>query len=69
MYFDKVKQAKLNMTVDDLCGKSRAESRAFLLRPFVDEVMSYDFADAPNYEKLNFLLEKVLLDHQSIPLK
>ena len=31
--------------------------------------MSYDFEDTPNYEKLKFLLEKVLLDRKMIPLK
>jgi len=56
------------MTIDDLCGESLAQSRANLIRPFVDEVMKYRFDDAPNYEKLKFLLEKVLLDRKFIPL-
>ena len=53
-FFEKVKAAKLGMTIDDLCGESLAQSRAYLIRPFVDEVMRYKFDDAPNYEKLKF---------------
>ena len=63
-FFEKVKEAKLGMTIDDLCGMNLAESRTFLIRPFIDEVMSYRFNDVPNYQKLKFMLEKVLLDKQ-----
>ena len=67
-FFDKIKAAKLNMTIDDLCGQNLGQSRAFLIRPFIEEVMSYSFSETPNYEKLKFLLEKVLLDRKSIPM-
>lgn len=50
------------MTTKDLCGASVSNSRAFHLTAFVDEIMSYSFEETPDYEKLRFCLEKVLLD-------
>ena len=67
-FFQKVRTAKLGMTVDCLCGENFSQSRAYLVKPFVREVMSYKFSEAPNYEKLKFLLEKSLLDRKIIPL-
>ena len=52
----------------DLVRLCRIEySRAHLLLPFVEEVMSYNYLEMPNYEKLQFLLEKILLDYEVIP--
>lgn len=66
-FFQKVKKAKLSMTLDDLCGKNLAQTRAYLFKPFIREVMSIKFEEAPNYEKLKFLLEKILLDRKIVP--
>ena len=54
---------------DELCGNNASETRAFAIKPFVQEVMSYGFQDAPNYSKLRFLLEKALLDRDLIPIE
>ena len=57
------------MTIEDLCGTSVEETRAYVLHPLVSEVMTYSFEDAPNYEKLKFILEKVLLERSVVPKK
>ena len=36
------------------------------LIPFMEEVFSYRFAQTPNYEKLRFMLMKVLLDNNEM---
>lgn len=54
-------EAKAKMTVVDLCGESLKDTIAYVLYPFVQEVMSYSFEQEPNYDKLRFLLEAVLL--------
>ena len=55
------------MSLDDLCGTSMQQTRAFCMREFTQEVMSYKFAEAPDYNKLKFLLEKILLDQNAYP--
>lgn len=57
------------MGTADLCGSSAFESRAFHISAFVDEAMSYKFEESPDYNKLRFLLEKVLLDKKITPSK
>ena len=37
------------------------------MEAFAKEVFSYEFTEKPNYNKLRFLLEKNLLDHEIIP--
>ena len=32
------------------------------LTPVLEEAYSYDYGETPNYNKLNFLLKKILLD-------
>ena len=39
------------------------------LIPFAKEVFSYEFKEKPNYNKLRFLLEKNLLDKNTVPNK
>ena len=67
--FDIVKAEKLKMQTKDLCGVRAEDSRAFYITKFVDEVMSYKFEETPDYNKLRFLLEKILLDKKIIPNK
>ena len=57
------------MSTDDLCGRNSFDSRAFYITAFVNEVMSYKFEETPDYNKLRFLLEKVLLDKKITPSK
>lgn len=44
------------------------ESRAHLLLPFAQEVLTYTFEDIPDYDKLIHLLQKMLLDKYEMPL-
>ena len=37
-----------------------------MLIPFLNECFSYRFADPPNYDKLRFLLMKILLDNDEM---
>ena len=54
-------EAKKKMGVRDLCGNSQSQSIAYCLTPFVEEVMKLKFHEDPDYNKLRFLLEVVLL--------
>ena len=67
--FDIVKAEKFRMETKDLCGANEEESRAFHISQFVQEIMDYKFEETPDYNKLRFLLEKVLLDKRIIPNK
>lgn len=67
--FEIVKEEKFKMSTADLCGSSAVVSRAFYISAFVDEVMSYRYEESPDYNKLRFLLEKVLLDKKITPSK
>lgn len=51
----------------EICGPSLQKSRAYHLLPFVEEVFSLKFEDSPDYNKLRFLLQKVLLDQNISP--
>ena len=51
------------MKPKDICPSY--ESR--LLLPFVEEIYSLTFNEEPNYNKLHFLLAKVLMDSNLIP--
>lgn len=62
-----VGEAKDKMTVQDLCGSSESESIAFLLTPFAEEVMKYEYDEQPDYNKLRFLLERVLMQKNIAP--
>ena len=54
------------MGVKELCGTSQSQSLTYCLKPFVQEIMKLKFHEEPDYNKLRFLLEVVLLK-QSIP--
>ena len=56
---------KLHTSYIDLC---RSFNSAHMI-PFAKEVLSLDFFDKPNYNKLRFLLEKNLLDKNMVPTK
>ena len=64
-----IKDQKLAMSVQDLCGKSSIESQAFLLTDFVKNIMSLKFEEEPNYGKLKFFLTKALLETGDVPNK
>lgn len=51
-----VGKIKSKMGCSELCGNSMEESRAYSIKEFVIEAMSYEFTDEPNYDKLRFLL-------------
>jgi len=57
------------MTTQDLCGTQDENLEVYKLSPFVDEVMSLQFDEEPNYNKLKFLLTKSLLDSGYVPDK
>ena len=57
-YFKHVITLKREMTIDDYCNSSDAK----LLRPFITEVWGLSYEEEPNYDKLKFLLSKILLD-------
>ena len=63
-----IKNAKLTLTPEQLCGTSPSKDTSRLL-DFVTEVMSYTFDEAPNYNKLRFLLTKALIDFGTMPSK
>lgn len=65
--FKIVKEEKFKMGLKEFCGESKSESRAFHISEFVDEILNYEFSEMPNYDKLRFLLEKVLLQHNIVP--
>lgn len=50
------------MGPNDLCGASVDESRAYFLLPFATEIFSYAYMDEPDYNKLKWMLQKILLD-------
>lgn len=57
------------MGPEELCGKSVDESRAFHIFRFVKEIYSYKFEEEPDYSKLIFFLEKVLMEIDQAPKK
>ena len=57
------------MTTEDLCGKKQSNPLTFRLTDFVTEVMSIEFDETPNYNKLRFLLTRTLLDVDKVPNK
>ena len=62
-----VKARKLQMGPYDYCGSSVTVSRAYHILPFVKEVMKYGYKDQPDYNKLQFLLQRSLLDINIAP--
>ena len=62
-----IKQVKIQMTPEKLCGGKNCVTRKLL--EFVNEVFSIGFADEPNYNKLKFLLTRALLDDGKVPNK
>jgi len=56
--FTRLRKAKNAMPPEELTTSKETK----MLIPFMDECFSYRFADAPDYAKLERLLEKILLD-------
>ena len=52
-----------------ICGNSFYQSRAFLLVPFIEEVISYPSSTTPDHHKLLFILEKTMLEQGLKPNK
>ena len=65
--FRYIKSCKLNLTPLDLCGTKESSPVTHKLFDFVEEVMSIDFDETPNYNKLRFLLTRALLDVGRVP--
>ena len=61
--FINIGKGKLNMSPEEICPS--AESRELV--PFVKEIYSLGFNEEPNYNKLNFLLAKVLMNSNLAP--
>jgi hypothetical protein len=61
--FISIGKAKLNMTPKDICPSP--ESRELL--PFVEEIYNLRFDEEPNYNKLSFLLVKILMNSNQVP--
>ena len=55
------------MGPEELCGHDASDSPTFFLRAFTEEVFKLGHADAPDYSKLRFLLQKVMLDFNKSP--
>ena len=66
--FQRVKAAKKKLGAAELCGDKRDDTPAHLLKEFVEEVLSLEYQEVPDYEKLKFLLEKSILGlgHQPV---
>ena len=62
--FEKMRKVKKMITPIEICKESE-ESRRLI--PFVQEVDGLRFQDEPNYQKLKFMLVKVLLDQNETP--
>lgn len=67
--FKIIKDLKLAMSINDLCGKDLKESQAYLISEFVKNVMELKFEEEPNYGKLKFFLTKALLETGDVPNK
>ena len=67
--FEKIKDIKEKLGPNEMCGHSLNDTRAYGLKPFVEEIMQYEFTDVPDYDKLRFLLDKALLEQDLIPKK
>ena len=44
-------------------------TKSRFLTPLLEEAYSYDYAERPNYGKLKFLIEKMLMNEDQIPDK
>jgi len=64
-----IKNFKVNVTPEGLCGDAVSKPVTHKLTDFVKEVWSIQFTEAPNYNKLRFLLTKALLDVGKVPNK
>ena len=64
-----IKNKKLNLTPETLCGTEETTKDTHRLQDFVREVMSYSFDEEPNYNKLRFLLTRALIDYGTMPSK
>ena len=62
--FEKMRKVKKMITPIEICKESE-ESRRLIT--FVEEVDGLRFQDEPNYQKLKFMLVKVLLDQNETP--
>jgi len=67
--FKYIRNCKLAMTCQELCGTASENPETHKLLAFVEEVMGLAYAEEPNYNKLRFLLTKALLDAGSVPNK
>jgi hypothetical protein len=61
--FIKIGKAKLSMRPKDICPSFESQQ----MLPFIQEIYSLRFDEEPNYSKLNFLLVKVLMNHNLVP--
>ena len=62
-YFDYIVQLKEELTIKDYCYSPDSK----LLKPFISEVMNLEYEEKPNYNKLKFLLVKILIDQDFFP--
>ena len=63
--FNKIKTMKNSLTVEMLAESDEGKR----LIPFISEVFSLGFEDTPDYDKLRFMLLKILLEINSVPNK
>lgn len=61
--FSRIQHLKNTLTPEKICESEEGQR----LLPFVKEVFSLQFEDAPDYEKLRFYLVKILLDINEAP--
>lgn len=54
-----------DLNLVELC--SNKDSRTYSLLPLVKEVLSYEKNRYPDFDKLRYLLEKILLDQNMVP--
>lgn len=61
--YDVMKKFKMEKTPKQICKDQRAQ----YLIPFMEEAYSIGYDEEPQYGKIIFMLEKVLLDMNCIP--
>ena len=61
--FSDIKQIKQGLTPETLCCRDNLKP----LIPFITEVNNLSFDEQPDYNKLKFMLVKILLDQDELP--
>ena len=63
--FQRIKKLKNTLTPELLCESPESK----ILRPFIEDIFQLNFDETPDYNKLQFLLVKKILDLNETPSK